>query len=304
MSSAKAGRGNRHFRGVAFIVLAVMCFAALDTSTKRVALVVPVVMLMWVRCLFQTVLTCAALLPSRGRALFHTRKPGLQFLRGVLLLLCSVCGFFSLLFMPVGEFTAIIMVTPLVITVMAALLLHEPVSWLRWCCVVGGFVGCLVVIRPGSEAFHWAMLLPLLLVAANTGYQLLTSHLSKTEDPGTLHFYTGLVGLLITTVALPWVWQSLSLPVWGLVMLVAAFGTLGHFVLILAYARAPVVVLTPYLYLQVGFAALGGWLVFSHVPDAWALAGIAIITASGVLGTWLTGRESRAQAAHPPVPLA
>lgn len=300
MTHAKAGRVNRHFRGIGFIVVSVMCFAALDTTTKLVALAAPVAMLMWVRFLFQTVLTCGALLPSRGVALFHTRKPGLQFLRGVLLLMCSVSAFFSLLFMPVGEFTAIIMITPLVITVIGALLLRETVSWLRWLCVVSGFVGCLVVIRPGSETFNWAMLLPLLLVAANTGYQILTSHLTKTEDPGTLHFYTGLVGLLLSTLLLPFVWQSLSVNVWLMLLLVSVFSTLGHFVLILAYARAPVVVLTPYLYLQVGFAALGGWLVFSHVPDAWSLSGIALITASGVLGTWLTGREAMQQAASPP----
>ena len=296
MTSAKAGRGNRHFRGIAFIVVAVMCFAALDTTTKLVALAAPAAMLMWVRFLFQTVVTCGVLLPSRGLALFRTRKPGLQFLRGVLLLLCSVSAFFSLLFMPVGEFTAIIMITPLIITVIGALLLREPVSWLRWLCVVSGFVGCMVVIRPGSETFHWAMLLPLLLVAANTGYQVLTSHLTKTDDPGTLHFYTGLVGLLMATLVLPFVWQTLPWQVWGTLILVGAFGSLGHFLLILAYARAPVVVLTPYLYLQVGFAALGGWLVFSHLPDALGMIGIAIITASGVFGTWLTGRDARVPA--------
>lgn len=293
MTSTKGQHGKKHFRGIAFIVMAVLCFAALDTTTKLVALVAPAAMLMWVRFLFQTVVTCGVLLPSRGVTLFRTRRPGLQFLRGVLLLLCSVSAFFSLLFMPVGEFTAIMMITPLIITVIGALLLHEPVSWLRWLCVVSGFVGCVVVIRPGSETFHWAMLLPFLLVAANTGYQVLTSRLTKTDDPGTLHFYTGLVGLLMTTLVLPFVWQTLPLKVWGTFVLIAGFSSLGHFLLILAYSRAPVVVLTPYLYLQVGFAALGGWLVFSHLPDSWSMVGIAIITASGVFGTWLTAREAR-----------
>lgn len=303
MTRAKAGRGHRHFRGIAFMVVAVLCFAALDTTTKLAAAAAPAAMAMWVRFLFQTVSTCAVLLPSRGLSLFRTQRPGLQFLRGVLLLLCGVCAFFSLHFMPVGEFTAIIMITPLIITVIAALLLREPVSWLRWLCVAMGFTGCMLVIRPGSEVFHWAMLLPLVLVAANTAFQVLTSHLARTDDPGTMHFYTGLVGLLMATLVLPFAWQALSGSVWVVLLLVGVFSTLGHFLLILAYARAPVVVLTPYLYLQVGFAALGGWLMFAHVPDAWALSGIVIITGSGVFGTWLTGREARAQGVKAPVPL-
>lgn len=293
MICTKTAYGSRHLRGITFIVGAVMCFAALDTTTKLVALAAPAAMAVWTRFLFQTIVTCAALLPSRGIAMFRTHNPALQCLRGLLLLICSVSAFYSLLFMPVGEFTAIIMITPLIITVIAALLLRESVSWLRWFCLVGGLVGCLVVIRPGSAVFHWAMLLPLLLVAANTGYQVLTSHLTKTDNPGTMHFYTGLFGFLMASLALPFVWLALPWSVWGTLILIGAFSTVGHFLLILAYARAPVVVLTPYLYLQVGFAALGGWLAFTHLPDHWSMTGIVIISISGVFGTWLTGRESQ-----------
>ena len=286
---------SRHLLGIAFIVAAVFCFAALDTATKVVSALAPAAMAMWVRCLMQTVLTFGVLLPSRGMGLLRTGRPGLQVLRGVLLLLCSLSAFFSLHFLPVGEFTAIVMITPLVITVMAALFLRESVSRLRWLCVVLGFAGCIVVIRPGSDMFHWAMLLPLLLVAANAGFQVLTSKLARTDDPGTMHFYTGLVGLLLATLALPFVWQALPVAVWGMLLLIGAFGTLGHFLLILAYARAPVAMLTPYLYLQIGFATVAGWLVFAHVPDRWALAGIMVVFGSGVFGTWLTARKAAAR---------
>lgn len=293
---AGAGKSARHaLQGIACIVAAVLFFAALDTTTKFVSVMVPVVMLTWVRYLFQTLITAAALLPRRGRALLRTRRPLMQFLRGLLLLISSVTAFFSLRYMPVGEFTAIAMITPLVLTVVAAWSLHERVSWLRWTCVLGGFTGSMVVIRPGTEVFHWTLLLPLLIVASNTSYQVLTSRLVQTEDPGTLHFYSGLVGLLLATAALPFAWQSLSWHAWGLLLVISVFSTLGHFLLILAYGRAPVAVLTPYLYLQIGFAAIGGWLVFSYLPDAVAMAGIAIVTVSGALGTWLTGREARSQ---------
>ena len=164
-------------------------------------------------------------------------------------------------------------------------------SWLRWLCVGGGFAGAMFVIRPGMDLFQWAMLLPLVLVIANTAFQALTSRMARTEDPGTMHFYTGLVGTVITSAALPLAWQELPWTLWAAIGLMGVLSTTGHFLLIVAYTRTPVAVLTPYLYLQIVFAALGGWFVFSHVPDAWSLAGIALIGVCGVFGTWLTARE-------------
>lgn len=279
--------------GLAFMVASLMCFAALDTTTQWVAATAPVAMALWFRYLFQTVVTGAVLLPALRGALPHTRRPGLQFVRGLALLACSAVAFFGLRAMPVGEFTAVAMLTPLVITLIAAWRLGESVSWRRWACVVGGFAGTLLVIRPSGSVFQWALLLPLLLVVANTVFQIVTSLLTRTDDPRTMHFYTGLVGLVLTSAVLPWSWQTLPGTVWLAFVLMGMLGTLGHFLLILAYARAPVAVLTPYLYLQVGFAAMGGWLVFAHLPDALALAGIAAITLCGAYGTWLTAREAR-----------
>lgn len=288
----------RPFIAIALIVAAVMCFGALDTTTKVVAAVAPVAMGMWMRYLFQTVVIGATALPRQRGDLLRTRRLGLHCLRGALLLFCSSIAFYSLRFMPVGEFTAIVMLTPLVMTLVAALSLRESVSWLRWCCVAGGFAGSLLVIRPGREMFHWASLLPLILVCANTGYLVLTSRLAKTEDPRTMHFYGGLAGFALSSLALPFVWQPLPWAIWGALVLLGAISTLGHFLLILAYGRAPVAVLTPYLYLQIAFASLGGWLVFAHLPDTWSLAGIALVSCCGVFGTWLTARETGAQGAR------
>ena len=285
-------------QGIALLLLAVLCFASLDTTTQVVAVAVPAVMVVWLRFLLQTLSAAALFGPSRGLALLHTGRPWLQLLRGLLLVVCAVTAFFSLRVLPVGEFTAVIMITPLVITLIAAWRLHERVSWLRWACVLGGFAGSLAVIHPRGDLFHWTLALPLLLVAANTAYQVLTSRLGRTEDAVTTHFYTGLVGLVLATAVLPLAWQSLSWTLWGLLLLIAAFSTTGHYMLILAYGRASVSVLTPFLYLQIGFATAAGWLVFSHVPDTLALAGIALVAVSGVVGTWLSGRDGKATAAR------
>jgi len=280
--------------GIALLVAAVACFAVLDTTTKIISLSVPVLMALWFRYAFQALATTMAVLPRRGWALPPTAHPKFQCLRGVLLLITSLLAFFSLKYMPVGEFTAIVMITPLVMTLLASLTLGERVSVLRWALVIGGFVGTLIIIRPGGERFSWAMLLPLGLVISHAWFQILTSRLARTEDPVTMHFYTGWVGMLMASLALPFVWTALgSWTLWAGLALMGLMGTVGHFMMILAYARAPVSTLTPFLYAQIGFAMLGGWLAFSHVPDDLSLLGMGMIAVCGATGAWLAVRENR-----------
>jgi drug/metabolite transporter (DMT)-like permease len=132
------------------------------------------------------------------------------------------------------------------------------------------------------------------LVISNAWFQILTSRLARTEDPVTMHFYTGWVGMLLASLALPFFWTALdSWTLWAGLALMGLMGTIGHFLMILAYARAPVSTLTPFLYAQIGFAMLGGWLAFSHVPDDLSLLGMGMIASCGAAGAWLAVRESR-----------
>ena len=288
---------SRLLAGIGFSVAAVACFAALDTTTKFVTTGVPLLMALWFRYVIQAVATTAAVWPGRGRHVLRTDHPWLQCTRGLMLFLSSLFAFLSLKHMPVGEFTAIVMLTPLVITVLAALLLGDRVSSWRWLLVVGGFSGTLVIIRPGGADFNWTLLFPLGLVAANSAFQILTSRLARTEDAFTMQMYTGWVGTLLASLALPLVWSTpTSLILWGGLVFMGISASVGHYLLILAYARAPAATLTPYLYAQIGFAMLGGWLVFGHLPDGWSLVGMAMVAACGVAGAWLTVLESRVRA--------
>ena len=280
--------------GIGLVVASVACFATLDTTTKYISNSVPLLMALWFRYAFQAVVTTATVLPLHGLAILRTVHPKFHMLRGLLLLSSSLFAFFSLRYMPVREFTAIVMVTPLVITLLAATSLGEKVSPLRWALVTGGFAGTMVIIRPGYDAFEWTTLLPIGLVVSNAWFQVLTSKLVKTENPLTMQFYTGWAGTLVASLALPFVWISLdSWTLWACLSLMGLTGTVGHFLLILAYQRAPAATLTPYLFCQIGFAMFGGWLVFSHVPDQWSLVGIAMIAVCGAAGAWLAVRESR-----------
>ncbi|MCU4119867.1 DMT family transporter [Variovorax sp. N23] len=298
MSAKQAGARDREseriLAGIGLVLLSVACFATLDTATKVSVTTVPILMGVWFRYAFQAVATSLVLLPRHGVALLRTAHPRYHLLRGALLLVTSILAFFSLRYMPLAEFTSIVLIAPLAVTLLAATVLKEQVSPLRWALVAGGFAGTLVILRPGGTAFSWAMLLPFGLVVTNAWFQVLTSKLAQTENPLTMHFYTGWAGTLLASVALPFVWQSLpSWQWWALLCLMGLMGTVGHFMLILAFQRAPASTLTPYLYAQIAFAMLGGWLVFSHVPDVVSLVGMGMIAACGAAGAWLTVRERR-----------
>jgi drug/metabolite transporter (DMT)-like permease len=285
---------ERILAGIGMLLVATACFATLDTATKVSSVAVPVMMGVWFRYAFQAVATAAVLLPRHGLSVLRTAHPKFHVLRGALLLSSSVFAFLSLRYMPMAEFTAIVLVVPLVVTLLAATTLKEHVSPLRWSLTAGGFVGTMIVLRPGGDAFSWASLLPLGLVFTNAWFQVLTSKLAQTENPLTMNFYSGWVGTLIASVALPFAWTTLpSWHWWALLCLMGFMGTVGHFILILAFQRAPASTLTPYLYAQIAFAMLGGWLVFSRVPDFISLLGIGLIAVCGAAGAWLTVKERR-----------
>lgn len=279
--------------GIALTLGATALFASLDTATKLVLTTVPLMMALWFRYFVQAVTTTVILVPRRGWRIGYTGRPGLHLLRGLLLVGSSFAAFTALLHIQVAEFTAIVALSPLVVTVLAALIFREPVAALRWLLVLGGLAGALIIIRPGAESFSAMMLLPLLVLAANSSFQLLTSRMVHTEDPMTMHLYTGWIGTLVTSLALPWVWTDLSGLEWGRMLVMGLSAAIGHFLLILAYGRTPVAVMAPYLYAQIAFAVLGGWLVFSHTPDGWALMGMCVIGLCGATGAWLIVRQGR-----------
>jgi drug/metabolite transporter (DMT)-like permease len=281
-------------QGIGLVVLALACFATLDTTTRHISTSISLLVALWFRYAIQAVITTVVVWPGRGRRVLLTRHPKFQLARGLLLFACSILAFFSLKYMPVGEFTAIALLAPLVITVFAAWKLKEKIRPLRWSLLVGGFLGTLVIIRPGTHHFDWTVVLPLMLVITNSAFQLLTSQMTKTEDPITMHFYTGWIGTILASVVLPFVWEMpADWTVWLQLLIMGVLASIGHFLLILAYGRAPAATLTPYMYAQIAFGVIGGWVVFHHLPDQWTFMGMGLIALCGALGAWLTVHENR-----------
>lgn len=296
--------------GIALIVAMTACFAVLDTTNKYLLGLLPVALVLFTRYAVQAFAmgVWLGLGAHRGGAGFATEHPRFQVVRGLLLLATSAFGMLALRFMPVAEFTAIVMLTPVVVTALSGWLLRERVSPLRWALVIGGMVGALIVIRPGSGLFGWAALLPFASVLCYAFFQVMTRRMTGLDSPYTTHFYTGLVGSLAVLLLALFAGGADLLAVrdatpaqWALLLVAGVLGTAGHLMLIFAFGLAPTATLMPFLYLQLAFAAAVGWLVFRQMPDAWGFTGILVIGACGAASAWLNARES--QARRPPSPL-
>ncbi len=285
----------RVLAGIGLTVVACAFFAVMDTTSQYLMVTgVPLVLGVWGRYFFQAVATSLVAIPVRGRQVLQTRRLPFHLLRGALLFTGTLFVFASLRYMQVGELTAIIMIAPLVTTLLGPLLLKEKVTPVRWVLVAVAFAGTMVIIRPGGSAFSWVMVLPLCQVASNVAFQIVTSKLARTENPLTMHMYTGWTGAALATLILPYAWPGFpSLHTWSLLLLMGLIGAIGHFLLILAFQRAPATTLMPYLYIQIAFAVLCGLALFGHSPDAWSFAGMGLIAACGVAGAWLTLLQMR-----------
>ena len=294
LPAAAARPADGRLLGALFVLAAVACFAGLDTTSKAIGSV-PVMMLVWFRYVTQASVTALTLLPQRGKSLLRTRHPGLHVLRGLLIMSTSVCSFISLRYIAVGEATAILMLTPVLMMLIASVSFGEHMSPARWALMGLTFAGALLVVRPGAGLLSPALLMPLATLALNTGFHLVTSRLARLDDVGTMQFYTGCTGAVLATVALPFFWTPLdSWTTWSLLGLVCVLSTAGHWMLVVGYAKAGVATLTPLLFAQIAFSTLLGWVVFAHVPDGWALVGLCGIACGGAACTWLSARE-RAQ---------
>ncbi|MFM0055222.1 DMT family transporter [Paraburkholderia phytofirmans] len=281
------------------MVLTTAAFAGSDSMTKIIGSTVPLLALLWVRYVFQTVVL-AVWLAKRGMRDFRGARPfRLQLLRAILLLLNSASTFAGLRYLPLPVTTSLAMMAPLITTVLAATLLNESVPRSKWAMVILGFIGMLMVVRPGSGEFSWTVFFPIAAATTFACFQVVSSKLSKTGDAMTTNFLTALVAT-VTLSALLWAAQATLLPEirnvrfgsWLLVLIMASLATLGHMLMLQALRRAPLAVLTPFGYAQLAFATLFSWAFFGQIPDLWMTLGMLVIALSGI-GTVLLHARAR-----------
>ena len=285
--------------GVGLTLLAVFVFSAMDTGIRVAGAHIPALVLITLRYGVKAGAMAVWLGCRRGLS-FRVAHPRFQALRGTLLLSSSLASFFGLQQLPVPEFTAVSMLTPVLVTLLSALFLRERVSPGRWLLVVASFCGALVVLRPGSGLFGWADLYPLAGALAYASFQVLTSRMAHLDPPLATHFWTGFTGtaLLLPAllVLLPGYAPGLAAvepQYWAVALFVAACGSFGHLLLVLAYRQASAATLAPLYYTQIPFAVLLSWFAFERLPDGAAFAGMLLIAVSGAASAWLNLRTSR-----------
>jgi drug/metabolite transporter (DMT)-like permease len=281
--------------GIACVIAASACFATLDTTSQLIGLAAPLVMVQWLRYLIQTLSSAAVIAQAREFKNLRITKPALHITRGLMMLVTTMLGFSSLRYVPVADFTAIVMLTPLVVTLASTRLLGEHVPPLRWLLAAGGFTGVLIIIRPFSQTANAGVWLVLLLVITGAAFQILTAYMMRTESASHTHLSSGITGFIVMSCALPFFWQALPLKIWGLIVIVGFAASTGHLLLNMAFKRVNASIATPYLYTQMGFAALGGWLVFGRAPDAYSWLGMALVAICGVANAWVLMRENNAK---------
>ncbi len=280
--------------GVLLILVSCLVLATHDGLSKHLTLLYPVFLVIWARYMAQTVLMAALFAPRMGRRVFHTLRPGLQLCRGLSLVSVSMLFISGLSFIPLAEATAVIFLTPLLVTIASALL-GEHVSRSQWLAVGCGLIGVMIIVRPGGALFTPAILLPFGAAVSFTLYQLVTRRLSATDHPVTSNFLTSVVGSLVMSVLVIFNWQTPNLHDALLMAALGAMAMSGHLLLTNAFRFASAATLAPFTYAQIIFAGVVGFFAFGHVPDLGAILGMTIIIASGLCMAWVQGRAPRPQ---------
>ncbi|WP_312703549.1 DMT family transporter [Stutzerimonas nitrititolerans] len=284
---------NRHqsLYGVLLILLSGILLASHDGLSKYLTQLYPLFLVVWARYLAQVVLMLGMFAPRMGRRVFHTLRPWPQLLRGLSLVSVSIMFISGLRYIPLAEATAVIFLTPLMVTVASALL-GERVSHSQWLAVGVGLLGVMIIVRPGGALFTPAVLLPFGAAISFTVYQLLTRRLSGTDHPVTSNFLSSLVGFLVMSVLVTFNWRTPSVHDAVLMASLGLMAMSGHLVLTQAFRYASAASLAPFTYGQIVFAGIVGFIAFGHIPDVEAIAGMTVIIASGLCMAYMQSRQT------------
>ena len=280
--------GNRLI-GIGLVSFTYLLFTLLDGSAKWLVGSVPVIVVVWLRFATHVLFAGVLLLPLRGVSLVRTRHLRWHILRALMFVAMTGMNFWALQYLQLTVTSSIFFAVPILIALFAAPMLGEKLDRGRWAAVILGFAGVLVIIRPGSAAFHPAMIAAMVNAVLYALFNLMTRRLAAYDSPETIQFLPAVGATLVLAPFALACWQSpAGWLEWGVLCLLGVCGGLGHYLLALAHRYAPATVLAPFLYQQVVYMALFGYLVFGDVPGAPVWIGAAIVIASGL---YLFARE-------------
>jgi len=291
-----ADSARNRLTGIGLISLTYVLFALLDGSAKWLVQSVPVLIVVWLRFLTHSLIASALLFPMRGLALVRTRHLRWHLARGLMFVAMTGINFWALQYLQLTVTASIFFMVPILVALMSVPLLGERLDARRWAAIIAGFAGVLVVVRPGSEAFHPAILLSIANAVLYAFFNMMTRKLAAYDPPETIQFLPAVVASVVLAPFALAAWES---PAgwfeWFVLCMMGIFGGSGHYLLAMAHRYAPASTLAPFLYQQILYMALFGYLVFGNVPDKETWIGAAIVVASGL---YLFSRERRAPGKH------
>ncbi|POF30984.1 DMT family transporter [Roseibium marinum] len=271
------------FAGIGLIVLACLCFAVLDATAKYLSASLPTLQIVWMRFLSHAVIAIVLFRVWKTPSLLKTGRPVLQLVRAVCLLSTTILNFLAVRYLQLAETMSILFAAPFVITALAGPLLGEWAGIRRWCAIVVGFIGVLVVTQPGVGGMHWAAIYSVAAMFTYALYALLTRQLTATDSSAGMLIISGLVAAVAMTPVGLSVWETpKDIWTWCLLLATGALGAGGHFVFIMAHRIDPAPVLAPFIYSQIVWMIALGYLIFADVPTLSTLLGSAIVVGSGL----------------------
>ena len=288
------------FLGIALSVLSTWALSTQEASGKWIMQIsLPLFCLVFFRYAVHVVLVLAITLPEKGVTIFRSKSYKMQVIRGLTTKGTTLAIFTALSYLPQAEATAIYFLAPLLALCVAPWFLGDASRWHRWLAAVVGFMGVLVIVRPGAGLDSVGVAYAL-LAAVTIAMQFVYTKKLAADDSQTTLLWTGVVGLLVGIVLLPFQWHEsiaalsqFGLWQWLLIINVGLFGALGHLLQIKAYQHAPASLLAPFSYFQIIAAATLGFVIWGDFPDFWAWVGISIVCGSGIVVTAVEWRHNR-----------
>jgi len=276
-------------KAIVFNLLAWVMLPIMDGFAKYLSADLPVLQITWARYFFTVVFTFPVMLFLFRKYLIWTDKPKLQFIRGLILLCANICFFYAISIISLPKALTLAFIAPLIVTAFSPIFLGEKVGFRRWSAVIIGFVGSLVVIRPGFVEINLAS-----LAAIGTGimygfYLIITRKLSTSDNPLLTLLLTGVVGAIIISTVMPFVWVKPTLNQWSMMAAIGVFACIGHLFLILSLKYADASKLAPFSYFEIITNIIIGYYFFSDFPDNWTFLGLFIIVLSGI---YISRREN------------
>jgi drug/metabolite transporter (DMT)-like permease len=277
-------------------MLAMLCFAGMDAMSKWLVADYSVGQMMWIRYILLCLFAWFVVRRQGLRTAFRTTRPVLQIVRSLIAVVEGAMFVLAFRYLPLADTHAVAATSPLIVIALGVLFLGERAGPARWLAVAAGFVGVLLIVRPGFRSLEWPLLLPLVGAVMWAGYQILTRLASLSDSPGTSLLWSAVVALIATSFVGPVYWTWPSPLAWTLMIVISLMGAVAHYALIKALDYAEAGAVQPFAYTLLVWVTILGFVLFGDVPDVWTILGAAIVVASG-LYTW--HHDRRISAATP-----